>query len=1150
MCQETVKLEKFANESIQKQKQIEDWKEQKKLGVWEQKDATATDQVQTSARNVEADLPYQNADEKEFWQKRRQRIKLYKEAEQVSKWNRGKTKEDTDKYFVEEWKLSPRNVLENFAEVKYRLDHYPDKEGEVYKRSKEAFESSLQVLGYKCITQKNGSVELKRVSDKEKEAALKQNRIIRENLKIEIEKRCNKLADDVIHRILEEKKDHLPENPRSDELREVKKLLSSPEYQNKSEEEKKAIGQLYDGYARLTTVASNYYMRVEAMNMITDEWLSSSGTQEEKENASSIMAICSERFYDSMSKKRLLEKRADIIASGIRKKLTGEDFTEEEELVVREYVQIRGEREEARQQAEKQSTYYARAYKRKEEILKQEMVKAGMKVDERLVNSGGNRFMMFIKENDEQHNQKVIEALKLFMELGVDKSYKSKEMGRLLKPILQPLFERIRDYDVEALQGLSDEQLEQRAEEFPQWAEELQELGMLNQQLGDRGKTIDPDDPLERPIREVLCGDKMIYNYKLLRISEAALKIRSHAMLKAYKLGTLNKNSFTEREYSENVQKGKDALVGNAELLSFVRNNLLKATKMKKGNDNNRPEYESRKRALLILKRLKEFDTRQFFDRTDEMLLEHNQELQEIYESMEQVKNDVDKYSLEEEVYKQDNELWTLKRNIMYFYAKRARFLSMNKDAEEGILTQERFTESERKEIREKNGLEDGTPVSVEHMKAYIGEKLKGQKGEQERIYKDFYSDVDIDYLHDKSLSEEWKPQIHFQNFTDEMKKIKKEAEASIDNQEEPVLYNPCYDYGEELEEELTKLQESITALEQQNADAEEIRKRKKQEQEIEKKLDYLNIILEFHNGQLKYLLADQVLKDKWRMEDLKRNVESLQTSPGFAEMSDEEFFTMFKKLYAGYRKRNTATPEQIEAYREENVQGLLQYREHLLANTRYLEGIYRSDAPSREFIVPSPEYLREHWEELRNANELAQLHCNMVSDSREMFDMTKREDQELYYDIIGTCMYGFDIMTVMELGFGAFKKIKANVQQINDCIAKHRQALAERTEEEVQKEEQLNDRFRQLAQDATNILRRSKDLQGEEKRKIYVEFIDRAKELEAYVKQNANIHVMKHSDGFRVYYSPEVLRMDQIRSWNHQVQKKRAILESRLENL
>ena len=100
------------------------------------------------------------------------------------------------KYFVSESGLSPSKVLLNFSEIKYMLDHYPDKEGEVYKRSVQAFESSLRVLGYRCITKKNGTVELRRISDKEKKAELKHNRKIRENLEEEIVKHSYKLADD------------------------------------------------------------------------------------------------------------------------------------------------------------------------------------------------------------------------------------------------------------------------------------------------------------------------------------------------------------------------------------------------------------------------------------------------------------------------------------------------------------------------------------------------------------------------------------------------------------------------------------------------------------------------------------------------------------------------------------------------------------------------------------------------------------------------------------------------------------------------------------------------------------------------------------------------------------------------------------------
>lgn len=140
-----------------------------------------------------------------------------------------------------------------------------------------------------------------------------------------------------------------------------------------------------------------------------------------------------------------------------------------------------------------------------------------------------------------------------------------------MKPILQPLFEKIKDFDVETLQGISDEQLKQRAEE-------LQELGMINRYLGDMGKIIDPDDPQGRSIKEVLCGNRAIFDFKLATISQAALKSRCNAMLQAYKLGCLGESSFTESERKEIRNKNRlddQVPVSQENMKAYIRKAMI-----------------------------------------------------------------------------------------------------------------------------------------------------------------------------------------------------------------------------------------------------------------------------------------------------------------------------------------------------------------------------------------------------------------------------------------------------------------------------------------------------------------------------------------------------------------------------------------------
>lgn len=1126
MCQQS--LDKFANESVLKQKKIEDWKEEQERDFREPETARTMQTTQEKAREVVSDLPEQTADEKEFWQKRRQRIQLHKQVKKANQRNREEREEEPDSIFIKENELTPRNVLEHFDDIKYRLDRYPDKQGDLYMRTKEAFESAVKVLGYKCITKEDGSVEIERIWGKEKEGAQKAYHDAKKSLKEENEKftiDCKEKAESYFQEKLGETRDMLeykvrverdkkeaaqksndlhklayydpfkdyPRFKAEEELEELKTLWDK-EYEGKSEEEKRLINRLFEEYSRLGEARDHYFevnhalkvceksARVKWGNLYTD-------------NLKDIYAGKRKVHEEKM---KLLEKRSNSLLSLLNKTLQKREYDAEEKLLLFELSEEYNE--PVLRRAEEKATGYARIYAKKEQILRQEMAKAGMTVGEELVNKGGTRFMMLIRENDDLHNQTVIQALKLFMELGATDSLKSKELGRIMKPVLQPLFETIVNYDVDELRDCSEEELEERHEE-------LLELGMINQQLADMGKIIDPDDPRGRSIKEVLWGDKDIFHYKTTMITEAALRSRCNAMMKAYRLGCLNESSFTPRELEDSFNYSENPVIERAQLLNYIRERMTVVTALHNANQQTRPKYEAKKKALPVVRRIKDYNTKEIFRCPDEVLLEHNQELQDIMESMEQVMEDVEKYSIGEELYNGDQSLWILKRDIMRNYAARASALIRRNAGEEGALEQLRF-----------------------------------QEEEQERIYQTFFdSDTEDMAMYYRSAAEEWEPEIHHEAFMEEMNKIKEEAKKASSAE---MDYRKYREYGNRLQEGLTKIQESIRDLEQQNADAGELRKQRQKEQEIRRKLDYVNILLSFSNGSTLYLLPDQNWKDPWTMENFSRSLGVLQKTPAFAGMSDEEYFTMFQKLYTGYREAPYATPEEIEAFREENVQGLLIYKERLIEHTRYLQELYHDKLPSIEFY-------REHGMELKNANELSQLNSNMVLGSREVLDLTQPEDQKLFYDVLVTCEIGSNVnclfMMESKTWKDDFKRHEAKVEAITKNRAKFLKLLNERPEEEKQKEQQINDRFRQLAQEATDILRRSKQMQEEEKRTLYLDFINRAGELEDYVSQNSE----RADEGLDVnlnYYSPEVLRMDQIKAWNHQVQKKRAILEERLK--
>ena len=1291
MCQETLDLEKYAEEGLQKQKRIEEWKQQQDEGFTELNKVLAINSEQQETREVVSDLPKQKADEKEIWQKRRQRIQLHKMVKKANHSLRKGREEEPVSTFISENELTPDNVLNNFDDIIYRLAHYPDKNGTLYKRTKEAFETSVKILGYKCITKKDGSVEVERIWGKEKEETQEVNRKVQKSLKEEIEKYradCNVKSEDYFQENLKKTRESflkkIPENhPRIKAEEELKKLQNSwgGKYEGISNEDKQRIARIIDEYGRLGEVREHYYEVSCALEK------SEETAKEKWDNltADGVIAIYAKKRADIREKMSLLDKRSKLLLTLVDSTMEGKGaYKPEEKQLLNELGEKH--RDIRMNYARNKSTCYAESYKIKEELLKQGMLKAGLKVDEEMVNKAGDMFMMFMKEKDEEHNKAVINALKLYIKLaaaGDTDVFKSKELGQLMKPILQPLIEQINDYDTEVLQRLDDGEL-------VGGVEELQELGMINRQVLNMGKIIDPDDPQGRSITEVLRGNRARFEYKQKVIEQTALKSRCNAMIYAYKQGCLDESSFTLAELKEMGLSSENQVAERSKLFDFIREKWKTISISQKTIE-----------VMRTAQRIKDFNTAEFFDCPDEVLLAHYQELKDICESLNPIENDVQLDQYGENFYNGDKALWKLKRDVMKLYYSRARFIKMKEDAEKGTLKPDSFTESERKEIRDKNGLDDQAPISEENMKAYIRETLDKQKNGQKLLYQKYYEAYGDEYaifeaMKKKSPAEEWKPKVSHEGFVNEMEEVKEEVEKknkeeakkkigtearSNSSKQEPEMFleygeklydelvtvrgdieelqqkngdpkeileqkekeqeivekmeyvkillqgpdenricykkidncveelsainkkitalqqdkgdvdkireledqkqkiektkacyceflkfdkGKCYPkYENQLREELVKIQGSITDLQQNKGDVEKVGELKEQEQKIKRKLGYLNIILalkEEGGGKNAFPLADQEIYDQWVIpEGFNRAINTLHILPAFAKLSSEEFFEMFQKLFAGRRVKAKATPEEIEEYREENVEGLLTYKEYLIAHTKDLEKIYH-------FKLPSVEYLREHLEELKTMNSLTQLHSRMAYASREMFDLTKQEDRKLFYDVLVLSRIGTVIPHMLKGNLGEIKKPKTlldiaeaevNVQLLWNMLASTKQgtfdirnkfldAEEKRTEEEKQQEEQLDDRFRQLAKEATDILRRGNKMPEEERKELYRNFIDRADELQKYVEQNKSVGevIVDELD----YYSPEVLRMDQIRAWNHQVQKKRAILEARLK--
>lgn len=1165
-------LIQYGNASIQRQLKLEEWKEEQLQGekaklaapVWQQ-------EVKQTSQPVE-DMPRMEADKKQYWQKRKQRKTLESQVNEYNKMKKNKVTADADEGAfdpIPAEQLTPLHVLENFAFVRNWVESYPDKESMLYKQTREALDTSLRALGYECVTNKKGNLELKSIPKEEKDKALKENRNLRERVKEEEGKFFEGLADSFYKKkrdffiqnskgMLERMKndgtpyaDYYPgfivDHGPFSQMKDLDEYMKEERNQEALEKHKAVVEKIHEEYQRigkaLTLFCGERTLLDERKVETKGFSMSHVGSELEAYHEETIRDIFAKRLAGVNQKIEVLQRRFDMLEGGIRKILEGRELEGAEAYLLHEIGAGLGEKEEEYRKAEEKASFYARCHKRKEEIFLEAVDKYAPEVRGKVFDMSGIRFMMLVKEGDEQHNQRLVEAMRIFVEQKNGSIEDSKELGELVKPILQPIFEKIIDYDVDSLEGASDEELEEKCRE-------MQEITLIDMILADLGKIKDPDDPQGKTIKENICRDELLYQYKHTVISEYAVKSRTDAMIEAYRLGCLGESSFTKAElitrlsYEENQGLTREALLGfinKKMMLSQILHNTVQGLKKEK---------TEKQAAIVAINQLKEFDTGAFYGCPNEVLIKNREKLQEMSNALDRMAPIEKKYSLGKNEYNGDENLWILKRDIVKYYANRARLLFLKENQEHNNLNVNDLTEAEREELKKQKGLGTVDEITEEHLDSFLQEKWVQQEHTEKDIYTAYLKNLDFGDFYLKSKAEEWSPEIHHKDIFDEknavedrLNKMKAEREERWRKEEEGKeeeevkrirakrdSRNIKLVLAEEIQKELDTIQKEDISQNQ------ELQNRKKK---LERELIYTDLLLQTESRN--YRMADEI--DSGMLSENFSRVDPLwQTLPAFAQISDEEMLTMFQKLNAGIRVKRRSTPEEIEAYREENVEGLMQYKQLLIAHTRNMGEKYH-------FKMPSIEYIREHFEELMHQVGLSQLHSRMAFCSSDMFDLTKPEEQKLFYDVLLMGEIGHSIKLLDCTLYLGYEESIEDWERGWLPTAKNREALMnELKKQTVDKEEQLlTDRFRNLAQDAAVVLRRGNELQGEEQRRFYLEFLERAKELRDYVEQNEAVEDIVVDDS-NTYYSPEVLRMHQIRAWNRQVQKKTEQVMKKME--
>ena len=540
-------LEQFGQISEQKEEYFAEY-----LNEDQQVPMQVMPQEKVERREMKSDMPAQNVDEKESKRIERYKKKFVQDAEKIPnqkdeevveanrtfanavKENAGNYVQSNDVYELDPAIFTPAYVLENFPEVRMKLNkwkieldaiklgskefhalpEYLQKRRQimqrVYELSEVAVKTAMKALGFTYKEEKDGTVSIHQTEKKaDREKALKENRQWRESMSEHrrdlMDHDRKELLKNARHEItarslekrkeLQDQKKHpefasirsafLNDETQYVRLTELKQLLQNPEYQENYKENQTLLDALFEEYFHLEEVLARYSEEDEIINSY-DRERAHDAVQASIEKDSGIWK----------AKIDLIKKRADRIKGGMQHLLKGEKLTTEEAAIMWEYGPVRGEKEKERRDAQEQARIYVQKDAAYSEYEKERMRKK------------------YLDRYEEE------------------------------KATIRSYLEQIRDYDISELASCSKEELLARNEE-------LQELCVRGQRLAEKVNTYDPDNRQRLTFRQSICPNEALFLYKCRQIDAYAAKARTLGIARAYKEGSLTLDCFTNEEIQE-----------------------------------------------------------------------------------------------------------------------------------------------------------------------------------------------------------------------------------------------------------------------------------------------------------------------------------------------------------------------------------------------------------------------------------------------------------------------------------------------------------------------------------------------------------------------------------------------------------------------
>ncbi len=411
-------------------------------------------------------------------------------------------------------------------------------------------------------------------------------------------------------------------------------------------------------------------------------------------------------------------------------------------------------------------------------------------------------------------------------------------------------------------------------------------------------------------------------------------------------------------------------------------------------------------------------------------------------------------------------EEFLLKWKLVWAHAGRAKMFSLLQAYARGNLTQEYFSAEEQKAIRAKCGLNEEAALTDKDMLVYLKDRLQIYEAQIPAAYNAYFQTKEA-----KATFAEHKGARADEVF------IYDEFEQELDDKEKAVCtILDVEDLNTNKVQELYNQQkEMLKLLKEQrqpgNGKAdEEIKNR-------ERTLEYIEIAYAL-TGNHAYTLAGE--KKPLIREAMLRTIGAVKGMKGVADMGQAGYIEMCRKLAAGALAGQTATPQELAAYREENLQGLAEYKELMKLQYEELENRFHHTPPSVEYII-------EHSAELNHIFANVQVDNNLVLHSNEIIDIHNEEDMKLlhlvqvyhamgsYINLVYTfnCHMGSDYQTSHEM---AAKMMEKEVKYSFEYLDREERGMTEAEKQKQEIELAELEKFRTAYIRMTHVLGKSKE--------------------------------------------------------------------------